>query len=278
MDTYWISTEIFFFILLLNLPFAFVYSTPNLQSKKFLSFKKNYFVPFPQCSFSDYLVCGSFLFNRNTKTHQRSQSKVYCKMQRFYSKVLIQMLEKNCMMTLHFVGWILHLISKEISDRTGTLRNADSKLLFANAKSIQNWILLLGTRWVLRHAWKSLKKLFFRQVSYSKREMPPWLSHFNPTKRLKFYRNKAIKRNLMWCWGTSCDVEELDGFLDISCLEPEFFLWRRWFLILIYDKSFNPEAGGRLIDWEKRVNTVLKMRPGPFHDVDKKKSVNSTRK
>ena len=29
-------------------------------------------------------------------------------------------------------------------------------------------------------------------------------------------------------------------------------------------------TGDRLIDWEKRVNTVLKIRPGHFHDVDKK--------
>ena len=37
----------------------------------------------------------------------------------------------------------------------------------------------------------------------------------------------------------------------------------------LWNKKFNPEAGGRLIDWEKRVNTVLKIRPGHFHDMDK---------
>ena len=38
-------------------------------------------------------------------------------------------------------------------------------------------------------------------------------------------------------------------------------------------KNFNPGAGGRLIDLEKRINTVLKIRPGHSHDVDKKKKL-----
>ena len=37
----------------------------------------------------------------------------------------------------------------------------------------------------------------------------------------------------------------------------------------LWNENFNLEAGDRLIDWEKRVNTVLKIRPGHFHDADK---------
>ena len=47
-------------------------------------------------------------------------------MQRLYNKVMIQSpnsnTKKNCILTLYFVLWILHLNSKEISDRTLRLR------------------------------------------------------------------------------------------------------------------------------------------------------------
>ena len=75
----------------------------------------------------------------------------------------------------------------------------------------------------------------------------------------------------------SFDVEELDGSLDISCFNQDSFYREDDFDTDLWNKNLNPGAGGRLIDWEERVNTALKIRPGHFHDVDEK-CVNSTRK